>query len=75
MRKFWQNNTINQENNGELENQSRTIQQESTKLQQSLAELNCEDAIIKEKEQFGRARTSMMNILRASIVTMSQIGR
>ncbi len=65
MRKFWQNNTTNQENDGELENQSRKLQQKSIKLEQSLAELECEDAIIKDKKEFGRARKSMMNVLRA----------
>ena len=58
MRKFWHNNTTIQEDNGELEN-------EPTKLQQNLAELECEEAIINDKERFGRARKSMMNVLRA----------
>jgi len=58
MRRFWQNNTINQEENGELKNIS-------TKLQQSLAELECEEAIIEDKNQFGRVRNSMMKVLRA----------
>lgn len=65
MRKFWQNNTTNQENNGKIKNASTELQQESTKLQQSLAELECEEAIIKEKKEFGRARKSVMNVLRA----------
>jgi hypothetical protein len=51
MIKFWQNNTTNQEDNG--------------KLQNSLAELYCEDAIIEDKKEFGRVRKSMMNVLRA----------
>ena len=58
MRKFWQNNMINQEDNGELENFSR-------KMKQSLAELECEEAIIEDKTEFGRVRKSMMNVLRA----------
>ncbi len=58
MRKFWHNNTTIQEDNGELENYS-------LKLRQSLAELECEEAIIGDKERFGRARKSMMNVLRA----------
>ena len=57
MRKFWQNNMTNQEDNGELENYS-------TKMKQSLAELECEEAIIEDKERFGRVRKSMMNVLR-----------
>ena len=58
MRKFWHNYEINQEDNGELENYS-------TKMKQSLAELECEEAIIKDKERFGRVRMIMMNVLRA----------
>ena len=58
MRKFWHNYEINQEDNGEIESMS-------TKMKQSLAELECEEAIIKDKERFGRARKSMMNVLRA----------
>jgi len=58
MRKFWQNNTVTEENNGELE----II---PTKVRQSLAELECEEAIIEDKKEFGRARKSMMNVLRA----------
>jgi len=57
MRKFWQNNITNQEEDGEMEIMP-------TKIKQSLAELECEEAIIKDKERFGRARKSMMNVLR-----------
>ena len=35
------------------------------KMKQSLAELECEEAIIQDKERFGRVRKSMMNVLRA----------
>ena len=55
---FWQNNTTIQEDNGELEIHS-------AKLRQSLAELECEEAIIGDKKEFGRVRKSMMNVLRA----------
>ena len=58
MRKFWQNNMTNQEEDREIENMS-------TKMRQSLAELECEEAIIEDKERFGRIRKSMMNVLRA----------
>jgi len=51
MIKFWQNNTTNQEDDGELK--------------KSLAELHCEDAIIDDKKKFGRVRKNMMNVLRA----------
>ena len=50
MRRFWQNNTTNQEDNGELKN--------------SLAELECEEAIIEDKKEFRRVRKSMMSVLR-----------
>lgn len=65
MRKFWQNNNRIQEDNGELKNQSTKQQQRAIDLQQSLAELDCENTIINEKEQFGRVRNSMMRVLRA----------
>ena len=58
MRKFWQNNDTNQENNGELENYSK-------KIKQSLAKLECEESIIGDKKEFGRVRKSLMNMLRA----------
>ena len=58
MRLFWQNYETNQEEDREIENYS-------TKMKQSLAELECEEAIIEDKERFGRARKSMMNVFRA----------
>ena len=51
MRRFWQENTTNQEDDGKLRN--------------SLAELECEEAIIEDKQEFGRVRNSMMSVLRA----------
>ena len=42
-----------------------TNQEDNGKLRNSLAELHCEDAIIEDKKEFGRARKSMMNVLRA----------
>ena len=58
MRKFWQDYRTIQEDNGELENYS-------TELKQNLAELECEEAIIKDKERYGRVRNSVMKVLRA----------
>ena len=58
MIKFWHNYETNQEDNGELE-------LHSVKMRQSLAELECEEAIMEDKKEFGRARKSMMNVLRA----------
>jgi len=55
---FTQNNGIEQEESGELENMSG-------KIRETLGNLECEEAIIKDKERFGRVRTSMMEYLRA----------
>jgi len=46
MRRFWQENTTIQEDNGELKN--------------SLAELECKEAIIQDKKEHGRVRNSML---------------
>ncbi len=50
MIKFWQKSSITQENDGELERYA-------PKLRQSLAELECEEAIIEVKNQFGKFST------------------
>jgi len=55
---FTQNNDTEQEDYGELEKMSG-------KMKQKLGNLECEEAIIKDKERFGRVRTSMMEYLRA----------
>ena len=55
---FWNNNETNEEEDGELETMSR-------EYKQNLAELECEEAIMKDKEDFGRVRNSMMKVLRA----------
>ncbi|QMU55533.1 MAG: hypothetical protein GKS07_06750 [Nitrosopumilus sp.] len=34
-------------------------------MKQNLAELECEDAIINDKQRFGRVRTNMMKVLRS----------
>lgn len=44
---------------------SKTIQEENGELKKSLAELDCEETIINEKERFGRVRSSMMKVMRA----------
>ena len=48
---FTRNDETNEEENGEL--------------QQNLAELECEEAIIRDKERYGRVRNSVMKVLRA----------
>jgi len=55
---FWYNSETNEEDYGELENMS-------AKFKQNLGDLECEEAILKDKERFGRVRMSMMNMLRA----------
>lgn len=40
-------------------------QEENRELKNSLAELECEEAIINDKKEFGRVRNSMMKVLRA----------
>ncbi len=47
---FTRNEERNQEEDGELGN--------------CMSELMCEEAIIKDKERFGRVRTNMMRVLR-----------
>ncbi len=55
---FTQNNGIEQEESGELENMSG-------KMRETLGNLECEEAILKDKDRFGRVRSSMMEYLRA----------
>lgn len=50
---------------GLFKQNSKTIQEENRELKKSLAELECEEAIIKDKQEFGRVRNSMMRVLRA----------
>jgi len=40
-------------------------QEEDRELRNNLAELECEESIIKDKRDFGRVRNSMMKVLRA----------
>lgn len=55
---FWHNDETNEEDYGELKNMS-------VEFKQKLGDLECEEAILKDKERFGRVRMSMMNMLRA----------
>ena len=55
---FWGNDDTQQEEDGELRNM--TIE-----MRQKLGDLECEEAILKDKERFGRVRTSLMQYLRA----------
>jgi len=55
---FWGKDETEQEEDGELENMSGEIKQK-------LGNLECEEAILKDKERFGRVRASLMEYLRA----------
>jgi len=55
---FWGNHETQQEEDGELENMTR-------EMREKLGDLECEEAIIKDKERFGRVRASLMEYLRA----------
>jgi len=55
---FTQNDEIEQEEYGEIRNMS-------AEMKQKLGNLECEEAIIKDKERFGRVRSSLMEYLRA----------
>jgi len=55
---FTQNDDTEQENYGETE-------QMSGNMKQKLGNLECEELILKDKERFGRVRSSMMEYLRA----------
>jgi len=55
---FSLNDETNKEEYGELENMSRL-------LKQNLGELECEEEIMQDKEDFGRVRTNLMKVLRA----------
>jgi len=54
---FWGNDDTQQEEDGELRNM--TIE-----MRQKLGDLECEEAIIKDKDRFGRVRASLMGYLR-----------
>ena len=53
---FTPNYDLNEDESGELENMS-------AKLKETLGELKCEEAIMKDKERFGRVRMIMMKSL------------
>ena len=55
---FTHNDETEQEESGELENMSG-------KMRETRGNLECEEAILKDKERFGRVRASMMGYLRA----------
>ncbi len=55
---FTPNSSEQQEEDGELENMTR-------EMREKLGDLECEEAILKDKERFGRVRASLMEYLRA----------
>jgi len=55
---FTWNTETEQEEDGEIRNMT-------AKMREKLGDLECEEAILKDKERFGRVRTSLMEYLRA----------
>jgi len=55
---FWGNDETEQEEDGE-------IRKMTTEMRVKLGDLECEEAIIKDKDRFGRVRASLMGFLRA----------
>ncbi len=55
---------FNRNNNG-IQDEAREPENISHEERQKQSDLECEEAIIKEKERFGRVRTSLMQYLRA----------
>jgi len=54
----WGNDETEQEEDGE-------IGRMTIEMREKLGDLECEEAILKDKERFGRVRTSLMQYLRA----------
>ena len=52
-------------NMGWFTRNDETNEEENGELKQNLAELECEEEIIKDKERYGRVRNSVMKVLRA----------
>lgn len=65
MKKFWhntrENKTIQEELTAQLRKLTDLQQKPITQLQKNM---NCEETIIKDKQRFGRVRTSTMQLLR-----------
>jgi len=55
---FWGTDETNKEEYGEIENMT-------AELKRNIGELECEEEIMQDKEDFGRVRTNMMRVLRA----------
>jgi len=54
---FWGNDETEQEEDGEIERMT-------LEMRVKLGNLECEEAIMKDKDRFGRVRTSLMQYLR-----------
>jgi len=52
-------------NDETYEEETRELGKMSAKLMQKLGDLECEEAVLKDKKRFGRVRSSMMEYLRA----------
>lgn len=64
MRKFWEDKRENKKEKETLTEYERNYNEKQVKLTNIQHELDCEQAMINEKEQFGRVRTMMMKYLR-----------
>ena len=64
MRRFWEDKRKNKKEQEKLTEYERNYNEKQVKLTKIQQELDCEEAIINEKETFGRMRTSMMKYLR-----------
>ena len=64
MRRFWEDKRKNKKEQEKLTEYERNYNEKQVELTKMQQELDCEEAIINEKETFGRMRTSMMKYLR-----------
>ena len=60
---FWGNDDENEEESGEFENISSKNNKKLGELKEMIGGLRCEEAIMKDKERFGRVRMIMMKSL------------
>ncbi len=64
MRKFWEDKGEKKKVMETLTEHERNYNEKQVKLTKIQQELDCEQAMINEKETFGRVRTTMMRYLR-----------
>lgn len=64
MRKFWEDKRKDRKEKETLTEHERIDNQKQQELNKIQQELDCEQAMINEKETFGRVRTTMLKYLR-----------